>query len=308
MTKSLKQALPLLNAMAVFEAAARLGSLTAAATELNIAQSAVSRHVANLERHTALALFVRKGNRIVLTDDGTRLSLAIRDGLASIRRTVEELTSTHRETLVIGCSYDVAQLWLMPRFEIIRAHAGKRQVRLLTSLNYADFDAPDVDISVRFGLPKRWPNHLAIQLIAGEWFPVCSPALLEQYPALESGDPHAFFEAPLLHLTERPEEADSWEAWIGTDRTLDGPRFSTYQPMIYEAIAGRGVALAWAGFVEPQLRSGQLVRLTTEGRTKAEAFHLVIRQAHDALIDEIVDALIASVGKSSDDNNDGGTW
>ncbi|WP_321792449.1 LysR family transcriptional regulator [Burkholderia pyrrocinia] len=307
MTKSLKQALPFLNAMVVFEAAARLGSLTAAATELNIAQSAVSRHVANLERHTALALFVRKGNRIVLTDDGARLSVAIRDGLASIRRTVEELTATHRKTLVIGCSYDVAQLWLMPRFEIIRAHAGNRQVRLLTSLNYTDFDAPDVDISVRFGLPKNWPNHLAIRLLAGEWFPVCSPALLEQHPALKSGDPRAFLEAPLLHLTERPEEADSWETWIGTDRELDGPRFSTYLPMIYEAIAGRGVALAWAGFVEPQLRSGQLVRLTNERRTKREAFHLVIRKTHEAPIDELVHAVIETVEELSNDGNYVGT-
>ncbi|WP_352468572.1 LysR family transcriptional regulator [Mesorhizobium sp. M0119] len=47
---TLRTSLPLLNAVVIFLGAARNGGLTAASEELNIAQSAVSRHVANLER------------------------------------------------------------------------------------------------------------------------------------------------------------------------------------------------------------------------------------------------------------------
>ncbi len=65
--KTLKASLPLLNAMVAFEAAARCASLTLAADELAIAQSAVSRHIANLETHLSIGLFERKGNRVILT-------------------------------------------------------------------------------------------------------------------------------------------------------------------------------------------------------------------------------------------------
>ncbi|MER8615129.1 LysR family transcriptional regulator [Mesorhizobium sp. M1216] len=83
---TLKTSLPLLNAMVAFEAAARNGSLTLAAEELNIAQSAVSRHVANLERQLAVALFTRRSNRVMLTEAGNSLAFAIRDGLGTIRQ------------------------------------------------------------------------------------------------------------------------------------------------------------------------------------------------------------------------------
>jgi LysR family glycine cleavage system transcriptional activator len=65
--KTLKASLPLLNAMVAFEATARRGNLTAAAEELAIAQSAVSRHIANLEKRLSLDLLARKGNRVSLT-------------------------------------------------------------------------------------------------------------------------------------------------------------------------------------------------------------------------------------------------
>ncbi|MCB1470211.1 MAG: LysR family transcriptional regulator, partial [Rhizobiaceae bacterium] len=61
--KTLKTSLPLLNAMVAFEATARNGSLTAAAQELAIAQSAVSRHIANLEKRLSVELLSRRGNR-----------------------------------------------------------------------------------------------------------------------------------------------------------------------------------------------------------------------------------------------------
>ncbi|MER8395921.1 LysR family transcriptional regulator [Mesorhizobium sp. M1340] len=106
---TLKTSLPLLNAMVAFEAAARNGGLTPAAEELNIAQSAVSRHVANLERQLSVALFTRRGNRVMLTEAGSSLALAIGDGMGTIRQAVERLQAPDRKTLVLGCYYDLQQ-------------------------------------------------------------------------------------------------------------------------------------------------------------------------------------------------------
>ncbi|MFI0843944.1 LysR family transcriptional regulator [Mesorhizobium sp. IMUNJ 23232] len=294
--KTLKASLPLLNAMVAFEATARHGSLTAAASELAIAQSAVSRHIANLETRLAVHLLARKGNRIALTTEGGTLAEAIRDGLGTIRDAVERLSEPDRDTFVIGSGYDLVQAWLMPRFEIVTSLVAHGRVMLLTSSNAEDFSRPDVAISIRFGKPEDWPGFVARKLFDGDWFPVCSPAFLRRYPTLSSEDPSVFAEVPLLHLSAAADAVDNWRSWIGTDRNLPGPTFSSYMPMMHEAIAGRGAALAWAGFSEEQLKLGQLVRLTQTYRRHADAFYLITRRKTNATVQAVAQALLGSVG------------
>lgn len=290
--KTLKTSVPLLNAIVAFEAAARNGGLTSAADELNIAQSAVSRHVTNLERQLKVTLFIRKGNRLVLTDAGTNLAEAIRDGLGTI---VERIQASDRDTFIVGCAYDLQQMWLMPRFDIVASRVTTSQVMLMTSYNYSDFDQPDVALSLRFGRPEDWPDLVATKLFDGEWFPVCSPGFLDRYPALMSGDPSAFLQVPLLHSTTQPEAIDSWESWIGIDGKLDGPRFTNYLSMIHETIAGRGAALAWIGFIEEHLRLGQVVRLTPMSRRHHNSFYIVTGRKISPVTREVVKALVDSV-------------
>ncbi|TIR03459.1 MAG: LysR family transcriptional regulator [Mesorhizobium sp.] len=293
--KTLKTSLPLLNAMVAFEAAARNGGLTSAAEELKIAQSAVSRHVANLEQQLAVSLFMRKGNRVTLTETGRSLAEAIRDGLDTIRQAVERLQTPDRDTFVVGCTYDLQQMWLMPRFDLVASRIPNGQVMLLTSYDYRDFDQPDVALSLRFGRPEDWPGLVATKLFDGEWFPVCSPAFLAQYPALTSENPKALLGVPLLHSTTQPGAVDSWESWIGTERKLDGPRFTNYLSMMHETIAGRGAALAWVGFIEEHIRLGRVVRLTATSRRHQSSFYIVTRKKSSPAIRAVTMALVDSV-------------
>ncbi|MFE0018029.1 LysR family transcriptional regulator [Mesorhizobium sp. NPDC059054] len=293
--KTLKSSLPLLNAMVAFEATARRGNLTAAAEELAIAQSAVSRHIANLEERLSLDLLTRKGNRVSLTENGATLAEAIRDGLGTIRDTISRLQGAGHDSFVIASGYDLVQSWLMPRFDLVTSHVTHGRVTLLTSSNADDYSRPEVAISIRFGRPELWPGLVARKLFDGEWFPVCSPIFLERYPALASEDPAAFLDVPLLHLAAPQDAIDNWRSWIGTTQSLPGPTFSSYLPMMHEAIAGRGAALAWAGFVEDQLRLGQLVRLTRTSRRHADAFYLVTRKKTTSTEQKVALALLESV-------------
>src|SRR6187402_3309236 len=59
--------LPPLNALRVFEVAARTGSYASAAAELGLTHGAVSRHVATLEAWLGQPLFRRDGRRMVAT-------------------------------------------------------------------------------------------------------------------------------------------------------------------------------------------------------------------------------------------------
>ncbi len=62
--------LPVMANLVAFEAAARHASISRAAEELHLTQSAVSRQIHQLEQFLGVALFQRVRQRIVLTDGG----------------------------------------------------------------------------------------------------------------------------------------------------------------------------------------------------------------------------------------------
>jgi LysR family glycine cleavage system transcriptional activator len=78
--------LPPLNALRVFEAAARLGTFSAAAVELAVTQGAVSRQIRLLEDRLGLALFRRAGRRVHLTQEG-------RDDQATVCAALEKIAA-----------------------------------------------------------------------------------------------------------------------------------------------------------------------------------------------------------------------
>src|SRR4051812_46269914 len=65
-SRSPMRQLPSLNGLRAFEASARLGSFTAAATELNVTQAAISRSVKLLEAQVGCPLFDRRANALAL--------------------------------------------------------------------------------------------------------------------------------------------------------------------------------------------------------------------------------------------------
>src|ERR1700734_3881143 len=110
---TLRRALPPINALVVFEVAARHQNLTAAGAELCIAASAVSRHVATVERETGLSLFIHNGNRVRLTAAGQRLVDAIGAGLGHVRDVLTSLKQRgSQRTFPYSCSHDGAEIWL----------------------------------------------------------------------------------------------------------------------------------------------------------------------------------------------------
>ena len=64
--------LPPLNAIRVFEAIGRLGSIKDAASELFVTPGAASRQLARLEQHLGVRLFKRSHRQVALTPAGLR--------------------------------------------------------------------------------------------------------------------------------------------------------------------------------------------------------------------------------------------
>src|ERR1051325_8720775 len=81
---TMRHRLPSLNALRDFEAVGRHGSISAAARELSVSPSAVSRQVVLLESHFRTQLFDRTRRGLSLTDTGRRYFAAITDAFDRI--------------------------------------------------------------------------------------------------------------------------------------------------------------------------------------------------------------------------------
>ena len=283
-----------LDALRVFEAAARLQSFTAAALELGSTQPAISQQIKRLEQHLASRLFDRVYRGIVLTEAGELLLSYVQQGLAMLDTGLAAVTMQQQhEVLQVATDFAFAAYWLMPRLERFHQLHPEVDVSLVTSERGLGVLPSETDVAIVFGA-GRFKNGEAHLLFNEEVFPVCSPLLLkEQVPPLPAA---ALARLPLLHL--RPESRSHWLDWNGVFRALaisETPssgmlRFDNYTLLIQAAIAGQGVAIGWRHLVDDLLTQGLLCRVSTESVRTEHGYYVVLpeRKRRQRLIESFV--------------------
>jgi LysR family glycine cleavage system transcriptional activator len=121
---------PTLNAVKAFEAAARLGSLKAAAEALGVTSSAVSHQVRQLEEEIGKQLFIRRNNAIELTGESYLLFEQVAPALRTIARATEVIR-TDTKAVALNVTNGFALLWLIPRLPDFQ----KRQPRIAVEMD-----------------------------------------------------------------------------------------------------------------------------------------------------------------------------
>ena len=96
----MRRKIPPLTTLRPFEAAARLGSFTAAADELSITQGAVSLQVRNLETFLGKQLFLRKTRRVELTEEGRQFAVACQRALDELERVTRSLVAQREHSIL----------------------------------------------------------------------------------------------------------------------------------------------------------------------------------------------------------------
>ena len=104
-----------LDALQVFESAARLGSFKAAAAELSVTPTAVSHRIRALEEALGCALFHRQVRAITLTPEGEQLQAGVSRGLQEIAACVDRIRHPLRQTVTVSMTPEFAAQWLVPR-------------------------------------------------------------------------------------------------------------------------------------------------------------------------------------------------
>jgi len=262
--------LPSLNALRAFEAAARFGSLSQAAAELHVTHSAVSHQIKALEAELGVALFRRVGRGVEANAVGQQLEAALGDAFARIGRAVLQARRGDRAgILTVSVEPSFAVRWLVLRLGRFRAANPDIDLRLSATGDLADFVREDVDVAIRHGRGD-WPGLAAERLMGAPMFPVCSPGLLANGPALR-------LPADLRHHTLLHEDGeDYWREWLaaagaGEVEVGRGPRFDDGHLALAAAGAGQGVALSDDALAAAEIAAGRLMRLfaTEIGTDKA---------------------------------------
>lgn len=160
-----------------FEAAARHTSLTRAAQELNLTQSAVSRQVQGLEEELGVPLVVRRAREISLTQAGEQFYRVLQQTLERLDHSVERLRRQVAEPRIkISTFASFASLWLIPRLPSFRAQHPNVDIEVGATDRLVDLDEEDVDMAIRYLSKDRMPAGARV-LVEESVFPVASPEL-----------------------------------------------------------------------------------------------------------------------------------
>src|SRR5262245_41610280 len=167
---------PSLNALRAFEAAARLRSMSAAASELSVTHGAISHHVKSLEDIFGVTLLNRRPQSTDPTPEGARLAEGLAAGFNAIQMSVEQLKPG---PLTLSCSTSIMMYWLIPR--IARFHDKHPSVDLQFNMNHGQVDLvrDKIGIAIRNTMIAPPPDVIVRELAVGWVGPVCSPRHLQ---------------------------------------------------------------------------------------------------------------------------------
>ncbi|NPD16282.1 LysR family transcriptional regulator [Xinfangfangia sp. D13-10-4-6] len=264
--------LPSVSLLAAFEAAARTGSVTEAAAELSLTQSAVSRQIKALEDQLGFELFVRARQKIRLTFGGQIYAREIRDALARISgASLNLLANPSGGTLTLAVPPTFGARWLTPRLPRFLAAHPDVMLNILSRLTRFDFREDVIDAAVYFG-DDPWPGAEMLHLRGEAVVPVCAPALAQRHGFETAADIRS---APLLHLTTRP---DAWERWLAhhnaPDTGVHGMLFDQFSTLYEAAVAGLGIALLPEFLFADALEAGYIQRALPLPMTSPGSYHL----------------------------------
>jgi DNA-binding transcriptional LysR family regulator len=248
--------LPSSSALFAFDAAARNGSFTAAAAELNVTQPAVSRMLARFERHLGVRLFDRTAGGAVLTEEGELLYRRVLDGFRSIESGLIEIERRRSgtETVTLSLSSAFTTHWLMPRIDKLQRRFPNVDLRFQLIPGSLRGPVENVDLGMRFRDREDATSNGAL-VMKEVMLPICGP-LYRDAAAEDPGEGNT-----IIKLADSPGDwAAQYPAFLtrrlGPAKTLN---FSDYAVVVQAALLGQGIALGWLTVASHWLLTGALV-------------------------------------------------
>nr|WP_170616659.1 LysR substrate-binding domain-containing protein [uncultured Ruegeria sp.] len=244
-----------------FEAAARTGSFTHAAQELNVQQPAVSMAIKQLESSLGVLLFQRSHRKISLTNAGSKLFADVTrafEQLAQSAESIRQFASNDHVTLSASSAFN--NYWLLPRIGSFQRIHPDIDLRLQSSDREPDLNVETISLAIRLGAGD-WPDCECALIAEEVIYPVASPRVMAA--AVNLRNVPGLLSQRLIHLEEPIRERPSWRQWFWEFGVTEIPprsglRLNDYALVLQAAIAGEGFAFGWDHLVAPLVQQGLL--------------------------------------------------
>jgi LysR family transcriptional regulator, glycine cleavage system transcriptional activator len=270
--------LPSLDLIKGFVAVGRRMSITQAADDLCVTQSAMSKQIRTLEDLLGLRLLHRGYRRVSFTEDGERLFRIANASVQQLQDAMATFGVRGERPVTITASIGVTGLWLLPRLGEFQRRHPDIDVRVAANNQVLDLGAEQIDVAIRYCPEEKAPRG-AMKLFDENIAPVASPAL--RVGRLASASELA--REVLLEFDDRRHWL-RWGDWLAargwtTAQARGMLRFNQYDQMIHAAIAGQGIAFGRLELIAPMLADGRLEVVGGEGETSRSHFSYWLVQA-----------------------------
>jgi len=263
-----------MQALRSFEAAARLSSISKAADELFVTQSAVSKQIKLLENLLGVALFTRSANGISLTANGDMYLSTVVSVLNELNNAAQSLQSKpNKQQLVLDVIPSLSNIWLIPRIHSFEQRYPHLKVDLITGDGLPNFNQSQADAYIRCLAPEQ-VQHTHTQLCKERLLLVISPKLLH---AFNINNPTDILNVNLIQQTTRPQ---MWTQFFNqhTDKTPAdltlGMGFQHFFMSIKAAEEGLGAALVPDFLAADSIEKGLLINPLQMQLTSGYGYYL----------------------------------
>lgn len=247
-----------------FVAVGRRMSITIAAGDLCLTQSALSRQVQALEERLGVKLLIRGHRSITFTPEGERLFRSANSALQQLQDTVAIMAADAKQRPVtLSASVGVTGLWILPKLGDFQQLHPTIDLRVAANNRLLDLSNEGIDLAIRFVARDAKPTGATL-LFNETIAPVAHPSLkvgrlatpqdISRHVLLEYDDA----KLPWLH----------WREWLAAAgwhnvKPKGTLRFNQYDQMMQSAMAGQGIALGRMELIRPMINDGRLVQIPT---------------------------------------------
>jgi len=259
---SMSKKFPPMNPLRAFYVVARTKSLTKAARELHVGQSAISKQLDVLEKYLGVKLFRREQRGISLTHIGQEFGDRIIPAFDQISDATDSIMEHGNDNKIRVHTYTTfAAKWLIPRLEDFHKRHPELSVLITNSVRNTDFEKDHIDFSIQLGTGDQ-ADTAADCLFDDVIEPVCSKDFLQKH-APEAQYPQAILRTRLLVSHYRPK--GEWTIWAKACDYLpeisDTPQmnFSSSVLTWQAAMDGLGVAIGQRALILEDLQEGKLL-------------------------------------------------
>ena len=295
-----KPTIPPLSWLRAYESAARLSSLTDAANELFVSQSAISQHIRQLELHFGERLFIRKPRGVELTDKGKSYLPTVQDVFQRLESGTQDIFDGNSQSeLTIKAGVTFIHQCLLPNISQFRKLYPNVKLRLLATV-WPDSIQPDeknFDLEIKHA-PISVKDH-SDSLVEESWYAMASPDLIEK---LGDPDPVDLLKWPLIHSISLQS---NWATWFNlADVDVTEIRISIEFDVIYFALAaataGLGAVICSDLIARAELANGKIKILKGPCISYSSNHHIYVPQhsRNRPVVKNFVDWLYCLVGNS----------